>query len=122
VRKLDAGQPRVAAAGRVSRTEDQGKRRHTFSWRVSSQNGGQDRAAEAGRRRLTPGESTDTAGWASMLPQSSMLIWILGERFDVPEIQHLSSTERSSLSTLPQPAAARRLGFLYHEDGVRQDP
>jgi FADH2 O2-dependent halogenase len=58
----------------------------------------------------------------AMLPQSSMLLWILGERFGVPEIQHLSN----SLSIRQHVSAAcgvkRTIGFLYHEEGKRQNP
>ena len=58
----------------------------------------------------------------AMLPQSSMLLWILGERFGVPEIQHLSN----SLSIRQHVSSAcgikRTIGFLYHEEGKRQNP
>ena len=58
----------------------------------------------------------------AMLPQSSMLMWILGERFDVPEIQNLSSTERILSSVSPTCGCKKTIGFLYHEEGRRQDP
>lgn len=58
----------------------------------------------------------------AMLPQSSMLMWILGERFDVPEIQHLSSTERINQHVSSTCGCKKTIGFLYHEEGQRQDP
>ena len=58
----------------------------------------------------------------AMLPQSSMLLWILGERFDVPEIQNLSSTEKILANVTPTCGCKKTIGFLYHEDGQRQDP
>jgi FADH2 O2-dependent halogenase len=58
----------------------------------------------------------------AMLPQSSMLLWILGERFDVPEIQNLSSTERILQNVTPTCGCKKTIGFLYHEEGKRQDP
>jgi FADH2 O2-dependent halogenase len=58
----------------------------------------------------------------AMLPQSSMLMWILGERFDVPEIQNLSSTEKILQHVTPTCGCKKTIGFLYHEDGKRQDP
>jgi FADH2 O2-dependent halogenase len=58
----------------------------------------------------------------AMLPQSSMLLWILGERFDVPEIQHLSSTERILEHVSKTCGAKKTIGFLYHEPDRRQSP
>jgi FADH2 O2-dependent halogenase len=58
----------------------------------------------------------------AMLPQSSMLLWILGERFDVPEIDNLSSTERILHNVSRSCGGKKTIGFLYHEEGKRQDP
>jgi FADH2 O2-dependent halogenase len=58
----------------------------------------------------------------AMLPQSSLLMWILGERFDVPEIQNLSSTERIKAAVTPTCGCEKTIGFLYHDEGRRQDP
>ena len=58
----------------------------------------------------------------AMLPQSSMLLWILGERFGVPEIQNLSSTERILQNVSRTCGCKKTIGFLYHEEGKRQDP
>jgi tetracycline 7-halogenase / FADH2 O2-dependent halogenase len=58
----------------------------------------------------------------AMQPQSSMLLWILGERFDVPEIQNISSTERILQHVTRNCGVKKTFGFLYHEEGKRQDP
>lgn len=58
----------------------------------------------------------------AMQPQSSMLLWILGERFDVPEIQNLSSTDRILANVTRNCGVKKTFGFLYHEEGKRQDP
>ncbi len=58
----------------------------------------------------------------AMQPQSSMLLWILGERFDVPEIQNISSTERILEHVTKNCGVKKTFGFLYHEEGKRQDP
>lgn len=58
----------------------------------------------------------------AMLPQSSMLLWILGQRFDVPEILNLSSTERILEYVSKTCGCKKTIGFLYHEEGQRQDP
>ena len=58
----------------------------------------------------------------AMLPQSSMLMWILGQRFDVPEILNLSSTEKIIENVSPTCGGKKTIGFLYHEDGERQNP
>src|SRR4029078_391474 len=58
----------------------------------------------------------------AMQPQSSMLLWILGERFDVPEIQNLSSTDRILAHVTTNCGVKKTFGFLYHEEGKRQDP
>lgn len=58
----------------------------------------------------------------AMLPQSSMLMWILGERFGVPEIQHLSNSMSIRQHVSASCGIKRTIGFLYHEDGERQNP
>ncbi len=57
----------------------------------------------------------------AMLPQSSMLLWILGERFGVPEIQHLSKSESIREHVSAACGVKRTIGFMYHEEGKRQD-
>jgi FADH2 O2-dependent halogenase len=58
----------------------------------------------------------------AMQPQSSMLMWILGERFDVPEIGHISSTEKILTHVTKSCGVKKTFGFLYHEEGKKQDP
>jgi FADH2 O2-dependent halogenase len=58
----------------------------------------------------------------AMLPQSSMLMWILGERFGVPEIQHLSNSLSIRQHVSVSCGVKRTIGFLYHEEGERQNP
>jgi FADH2 O2-dependent halogenase len=57
----------------------------------------------------------------AMQPQSSMLMWILGERFDVPEIANISSTDRILQNVTKNCGVKKTFGFLYHEEGKRQD-
>lgn len=58
----------------------------------------------------------------AMQPQSSMLMWILGHRFDVPEITNISSTDRILANVTKNCGVKKTFGFLYHEEGKRQDP
>ena len=58
----------------------------------------------------------------AMQPQSSMLMWILGERFDVPEIANISSTEKILTRVTRNCGVKKTFGFLYHEEGKPQDP
>ena len=58
----------------------------------------------------------------AMLPQSSMFLWILGQRFDVPELLNLTSTERILQHVSPTCGCKKTIGFLYHEEGERQNP
>ncbi len=58
----------------------------------------------------------------SLLPQSTMWMWILGERYGVPEIQHLSSIESIYRHVSRTCGLKRTIGFVYHHEGRRQDP
>jgi FADH2 O2-dependent halogenase len=58
----------------------------------------------------------------ALLPQSTMLMWMLGQRWDVPEILHLTRTESITEHIAPSCGVKRIIGFLYHRDGRRQDP
>lgn len=58
----------------------------------------------------------------AMQPQSSMLLWILGERFDVPELQHLSCTQKILRHVTRNVGVKKTFGFLYHDEGQPQDP
>lgn len=58
----------------------------------------------------------------ALLPQSTLWMWILAQRFDVPEIQHLTRLDSIHKHIGPTCGIKRTLSFLYHEDGKRQDP
>jgi FADH2 O2-dependent halogenase len=58
----------------------------------------------------------------ALLPQSTLWMWILAQRFDVPEIQHLTRHDSIEHHVGPTCGIKRALGFLYHEEGQRQDP
>jgi FADH2 O2-dependent halogenase len=58
----------------------------------------------------------------ALLPQSTLWMWILAHRFDVPEIQHLTRLDSIHKHVGPTCGIKRALGFLYHEEGQRQDP
>jgi tetracycline 7-halogenase / FADH2 O2-dependent halogenase len=58
----------------------------------------------------------------AMQPQSSMLLWILGERFGVPELQNLSCTQKILQHVTKNCGVKKTFGFLYHEEGKRQNP
>lgn len=58
----------------------------------------------------------------ALLPQSTLWMWILAHRFDVPEIQHLTRLDSISEHVGPTCGIKRALGFVWHEDGKRQDP
>ncbi len=58
----------------------------------------------------------------ALLPQSTLWMWILAQRFDVPEIQHLTRLDSIHQHVGPTCGIKRALGFVYHEEGRRQDP
>jgi tetracycline 7-halogenase / FADH2 O2-dependent halogenase len=58
----------------------------------------------------------------ALLPQSTLWMWILAQRFDVPEIQHLTRLDSIYQHVAPTCGIKRALGFVYHEEGLRQDP
>jgi len=58
----------------------------------------------------------------ALLPQSTLWMWILANRFDVPEIQHLTHLDSIHEHVGPTCGLKRTLGFLWHEEGKRQDP
>jgi len=80
--------------------------------------------ARQGRRVLVleKGSHPRFAVGEALLPQSTLWMWILAQRFDVPEIQHLTRLESIYEHVAPTCGVKRSLGFLYHEEGRRQDP
>lgn len=57
----------------------------------------------------------------SMPRRASLILWMLGQQYDVPEILDLSSTERLNERAVATCGARRSYGFLYHEAGKRQE-
>ncbi len=53
----------------------------------------------------------------SMPRRASLLLWMLAQRYDVPEVFALSSTERLNQWAVATSGARRACGFLYHEPG-----
>ncbi len=80
--------------------------------------------ARQGRRVLVleKGSHPRFAVGEALLPQSTLWMWILSQRFDVPEIQHLTRTDSIHRHVGPTCGVKRALGFVYHEEGKRQDP
>jgi FADH2 O2-dependent halogenase len=57
----------------------------------------------------------------SMLPQSSMWMWITGEQFGIPELQYLAHTERITEQITPSCGIKRSIAFSYHRPGQATD-
>jgi tetracycline 7-halogenase / FADH2 O2-dependent halogenase len=64
--------------------------------------------------RFAIGEST--------IPYTSMLMRLVAERYDVPEIKHLTTFESVQSKITTQGGIKRNFGFLYHRPGEVQDP
>lgn len=58
----------------------------------------------------------------SMLPQSTMWLWLLGQRFRIPEITYLTDTQLIRQHVTPTCGIKRMIGFVYHHEGHEQDP
>ena len=54
--------------------------------------------------------------------RASLLLWMLGERFGVPEIGHLSDARRIARHVTPMCGVERAVGFVHHREGRRPDP
>jgi tetracycline 7-halogenase / FADH2 O2-dependent halogenase len=80
--------------------------------------------ARQGRRVLVleKGSHPRFAVGEALLPQSTLWMWVLAQRFDVPEIQHLTRLDSIYEHVAPTCGIKRSLGFLYHDEGRRQDP
>ena len=57
----------------------------------------------------------------SMLPQTSMWMWIIGEHFDIPELKNLSNTKAVREHVSSTCGVKRVIGFVYHNEGEEQD-
>ena len=62
--------------------------------------------------RFAVGEST--------IPYTSMLMRLISERYDVPEIKQLTTFENVQANISPSSGIKRNFGFLYHREGQRQ--
>jgi FADH2 O2-dependent halogenase len=51
----------------------------------------------------------------ALLPQSSMWMWIVGEYFDIPEIQYLSDADQVVDHVTPACGIKHSIGFAYHQ-------
>lgn len=58
----------------------------------------------------------------SMLPQTSMWMWIVGERFGVPELQKLAHAASIRREVSPACGVKRMIGFAYHHKDRPHDP
>lgn len=53
----------------------------------------------------------------ALLPQSSMWMWILGEYYDIPEIQYLSDANKVVDNITSSCGIKHSIGYIYHEKG-----
>lgn len=58
----------------------------------------------------------------SMLPQTSMWMWIVGERFGVPELKNLAHARSIQREVSTACGVKRAIGFVYHREGRAHDP
>src|SRR5262245_7080983 len=58
----------------------------------------------------------------SMLPQSTMWLWILGQRFGIPEILYLTDTQLIRQHITPTCGIKRAIGFVYHRQDHEPHP
>ena len=58
----------------------------------------------------------------AMLPESSMWMWIVGERFGIPELKNLTDVKSVRQHVSSSCGVKRLLGFLYHNEGENQNP
>ncbi len=69
---------------------------------------------EKGRHpRFALGEAT--------LPQTSYWMWLLSERYDVPELKLLADSRTVASDVAPSSGIKRSIGFAYHRPGQRHD-
>lgn len=64
--------------------------------------------------RFAIGEST--------IPYTSMMMRLVSERYDVPEIKWLTTFEQVQSKIGSSGGIKRNFGFLYHREGARQNP
>ncbi|HWR48359.1 MAG TPA: tryptophan 7-halogenase, partial [Pseudonocardiaceae bacterium] len=64
--------------------------------------------------KFTIGEST--------IPFTSMMMRLIAERYQVPEIKHLATFEGVYANITTRCGVKRNFGFLYHREGEHQNP
>jgi FADH2 O2-dependent halogenase len=80
---------------------------------VLSRNGANVLIIDAGKHpRFAIGEST--------IPYTSMLMRLVSERYDVPEIKYLTTFENVQGKITSTSGIKKNFGFLYHREGERQ--
>ncbi|MDT0441057.1 tryptophan 7-halogenase [Streptomyces johnsoniae] len=69
---------------------------------------------DAGKHpRFAIGEST--------IPHMSMMLKLVGERYQVPEVKYLSNFELAQENVTRRGGIKRNFGYLYHREGLRQN-
>lgn len=58
----------------------------------------------------------------AMLPESAMWMWIIGERFGIPELKNLTNVKAVREHVSSSCGVKRLLGFVYHKQGEKQNP
>ncbi|GAA1619457.1 NAD(P)/FAD-dependent oxidoreductase [Catellatospora bangladeshensis] len=80
-----------------------------------SRNGARVLLVDAGSHpRMSIGEST--------IPATSMMMRLVAERYNVPEIKYLATFEGAYSKVTTQVGVKRNFGFVYHRPGERQVP
>jgi tetracycline 7-halogenase / FADH2 O2-dependent halogenase len=58
----------------------------------------------------------------AMLPESAMWMWIVAERYDLPELKNLTDVKAMREHVSSGCGIKRLLGFVYHNEGEKQNP
>ncbi|NJR73605.1 MAG: NAD(P)-binding protein [Scytonema sp. CRU_2_7] len=58
----------------------------------------------------------------AMLPESAMWMWIVAERYDLPELKNLTDVKAMRQHVSSGCGVKRLLGFVYHNEGEKQNP
>ncbi|MDZ8225137.1 MULTISPECIES: NAD(P)/FAD-dependent oxidoreductase [unclassified Nostoc] len=58
----------------------------------------------------------------AMLPESALWMWIVAERFGIPELKNLTQVETIQQYVSSGCGVKRLLGFVYHKQGEKQNP
>jgi FADH2 O2-dependent halogenase len=71
---------------------------------------------------IDQGEHPRFALGESTVPHTSMMMRIIADRFDVPEIKHCADFNSIQAHVTRSCGIKRNFGFVYHREGQRQDP